>query len=166
MPVHVVEEALTDSARANYFESSPQQAVAWRTAAPWWARPCNLDAWLAKDGLEDGAGVTEKQHPPPDAEAEADQHDPVVAGERPNLLENPEQRRPEAPSEGPPNYREEGPDWAPKKPRLGVEMSTDPVGSASRRANIAIAHPLAGSGPQKPLGNPGTGRQAAGGSSA
>eukprot|EP00959_Pyramimonas_sp_CCMP1952_P211643 4429129-Pyramimonas_sp.AAC.1 len=34
LPVHIVEEALTDSAMANYFESSPQQAVAWRNAAP------------------------------------------------------------------------------------------------------------------------------------
>eukprot|EP00959_Pyramimonas_sp_CCMP1952_P328769 6883392-Pyramimonas_sp.AAC.1 len=45
-------------------------------------------------------------------------------------------------------------------------MSIDPVGSASRHANIASAHPSAGSGPQKSLDNPGAGRQAAGGSSA
>eukprot|EP00959_Pyramimonas_sp_CCMP1952_P334293 7000944-Pyramimonas_sp.AAC.1 len=39
MPVHVVEVALTESARANFFQSSPDQAVAWRTALPWRSRP-------------------------------------------------------------------------------------------------------------------------------
>eukprot|EP00959_Pyramimonas_sp_CCMP1952_P416004 8715904-Pyramimonas_sp.AAC.1 len=125
LPAHVVEEALTDSARANYFESSLRQAVAWRKAAPCWTRPYDFKEWLASDGLEDGAGSTEKPHPP-DAEAEADQRDPVIAGERPPLPEGPEQRRLEAPSEGPLNYKEEGPAKAPKRPRLGAEMSTDP----------------------------------------
>eukprot|EP00959_Pyramimonas_sp_CCMP1952_P097650 2041112-Pyramimonas_sp.AAC.1 len=39
MPVHIVEGALTGSARANYLQSFLQQAVAWRTAAPWGSRP-------------------------------------------------------------------------------------------------------------------------------
>eukprot|EP00959_Pyramimonas_sp_CCMP1952_P287441 6011704-Pyramimonas_sp.AAC.1 len=80
-PVHVVEEAPTKSARANYFESSPRQAAHWRKAAPSWTRPCDFDAWLAKGGLEGGADLNEKQPPQPDAEIEANQHDPVVAGE-------------------------------------------------------------------------------------
>eukprot|EP00959_Pyramimonas_sp_CCMP1952_P105414 2203746-Pyramimonas_sp.AAC.1 len=34
MPVHVVEEALAESAGAGYFQSSPEQAAAWRAAIP------------------------------------------------------------------------------------------------------------------------------------
>eukprot|EP00959_Pyramimonas_sp_CCMP1952_P211435 4425002-Pyramimonas_sp.AAC.1 len=51
MPVRVVEEALAEPARASYFQSSPEQAVAWRTATPWWSRPCDFQAWLASAGL-------------------------------------------------------------------------------------------------------------------
>eukprot|EP00959_Pyramimonas_sp_CCMP1952_P124737 2608100-Pyramimonas_sp.AAC.1 len=57
-PVHVVEEALTPSARANYFETSPQQAAHWRQEQPSWPCPCDFDAWLAKDGLD---GETDMQ---------------------------------------------------------------------------------------------------------
>eukprot|EP00959_Pyramimonas_sp_CCMP1952_P245519 5131577-Pyramimonas_sp.AAC.1 len=60
MPVHVVEEALAESARACYFQSSPEQALAWRTATPWWSRPYDFQAWLASAGLGGGVGSTEK----------------------------------------------------------------------------------------------------------
>eukprot|EP00959_Pyramimonas_sp_CCMP1952_P076414 1596508-Pyramimonas_sp.AAC.1 len=51
MPVRVVEEALAESAIASYFQSSPEQAVAWRTAIPRRSRPCDFQAWLASASL-------------------------------------------------------------------------------------------------------------------
>eukprot|EP00959_Pyramimonas_sp_CCMP1952_P359626 7530362-Pyramimonas_sp.AAC.1 len=46
-PVRVVEEALTESARANYFQSFPEQARAWRMALIRYTRPPDFQAWLA-----------------------------------------------------------------------------------------------------------------------
>eukprot|EP00959_Pyramimonas_sp_CCMP1952_P021269 448651-Pyramimonas_sp.AAC.1 len=102
MPVHVVEEALTDSARASYFQSSPEQAAAWHSV-----------------------GSTEKPRSPPATETKAEQHDPVVAGGRPLLPADLEQPDLGAPSEGPSRDKEEGPVKAPKRPRLGAELPAD-----------------------------------------
>eukprot|EP00959_Pyramimonas_sp_CCMP1952_P355688 7449494-Pyramimonas_sp.AAC.1 len=49
VPVHVVEEALTATARTAYLETSPQQAVRWRKRQRPWRRPQDLDEWFAKD---------------------------------------------------------------------------------------------------------------------
>eukprot|EP00959_Pyramimonas_sp_CCMP1952_P172395 3602228-Pyramimonas_sp.AAC.1 len=63
-PVHVVEEALTATARATYFETSPQQAVLWRKRQRPWKRPQNHDEWFAKNGLDPGAEEYSPQKKP------------------------------------------------------------------------------------------------------
>eukprot|EP00959_Pyramimonas_sp_CCMP1952_P323086 6760588-Pyramimonas_sp.AAC.1 len=88
-------------------------------------------------------------------ETKAEQHEPVVAGEKPLLPADLEQPDLGAPSEGPSRDKEEGPVKAPKRPRLGSELAADSVGSASNQANIATSLPSVGAVPQKPLGNPG-----------
>eukprot|EP00959_Pyramimonas_sp_CCMP1952_P353051 7396494-Pyramimonas_sp.AAC.1 len=49
VPAHVVEEALTATARTAYLETSPPRAVRWRKRQPPWKRPQNFDEWFAKD---------------------------------------------------------------------------------------------------------------------
>eukprot|EP00959_Pyramimonas_sp_CCMP1952_P209931 4392447-Pyramimonas_sp.AAC.1 len=58
-PARVVEEALTESARAKYFQSFPDQARAWRLALTKSTRPPDFQAWLESLGLGLSAGEAE-----------------------------------------------------------------------------------------------------------